>query len=199
MDLPVSQKACSKCGEVKSLEQFPRDARARGGRRADCKVCNKQKSALYREDHPDQCREAVARCRAANGEQYQASRRARYDPEEGSERNRRYREANRDQLNEANRQYRDDVRTRVFDHYGRTCACCGVTENLTIDHVNGGGTQHRLESHGHARVAGWVFYRWLIKNGFPDGFQVLCSPCNQSKWTGERCRLNHEDRAPAPH
>jgi hypothetical protein len=30
-------------------------------------------------------------------------------------------------------------------------------------------------------------YRWLRDNGFPEGFQMLCLSCNDSKGTGERC------------
>lgn len=65
-------------------------------------------------------------------------------------------------------------------HYGGNppkCACCGeiIIEFLCIDHINGGGEQHR-NSIGHNN-----FYRWLIKNNFPTGFQVLCANCNLGK------------------
>jgi hypothetical protein len=33
-------------------------------------------------------------------------------------------------------------RNLVLAHYGRSCACCGTTARLEIDHVNGGGTEH---------------------------------------------------------
>ncbi len=36
-------------------------------------------------------------------------------------------------------------------------------------------------------------YRWLIRNGFPEGFQTLCMPCNSSKRDGDRCRLGHAE------
>jgi hypothetical protein len=36
-------------------------------------------------------------------------------------------------------------------------------------------------------------YRWLRDNGFPEGFQILCLSCNDSKGTGERCTLAHID------
>jgi hypothetical protein len=35
--------------------------------------------------------------------------------------------------------------------------------------------------------------RWLRDNGFPEGFQVLCLSCGDSKGTGERCTLAHID------
>jgi hypothetical protein len=82
------------------------------------------------------------------------------------------------------------VRDRVLDHYGRACACCGATEDLSIDHVNGGGRAHRIELFGYKR-AGTGFYRWLIVQGFPDGYQVLCVSCNSSKQGGLACRLSH--------
>ena len=36
-------------------------------------------------------------------------------------------------------------------------------------------------------------YGWLRDNGLPEGFQILCLSCNESKGTGERCTLAHID------
>lgn len=36
---PRTDKACSKCGKVKSRDEFAREQRARDGRRADCLSC----------------------------------------------------------------------------------------------------------------------------------------------------------------
>jgi hypothetical protein len=85
---------------------------------------------------------------------------------------------------------RDAAEAAVFGHYGRACTCCGATENLTIDHVNGGGKAHRrrLGVNG-----GRAFWAWLIAQGFPDGYQTMCTPCNQSKGAGAACRLWHGD------
>jgi len=69
------------------------------------------------------------------------------------------------------------LRFEVLSHYSRgkpRCACCGIgiLEFLGIDHINGGGVQHkRLVRH---------VYMWLRKNNFPKGFRVLCHNCNQS-------------------
>lgn len=71
----------------------------------------------------------------------------------------------------------------VFTYYGGyICACCGEDEQLflTIDHVNNDGADHRREM-GTPHQSGQRLYRWLVKNGFPDGFQVLCMNCNYGK------------------
>ena len=72
--------------------------------------------------------------------------------------------------------WQDKNRNLVFDHYGRTCICCGESEFrfLTIDHINNDGATHR-------KAIGGNLYSWLIKNQFPDGFQVLCFNCNHGK------------------
>ncbi len=90
------------------------------------------------------------------------------------------------------RERRAALREKVLGHYGRACACCGVTEDLTIDHVNGDGDQHRIELYGDSQASGGTrFYRWLIKQGFPPGYATLCRRCNLSKGKAERCRLDH--------
>jgi hypothetical protein len=93
---------------------------------------------------------------------------------------------------ERDRGYRDALREKVLGHYGRACACCGATVDLTLDHVNGDGAQHRLELYGDSQGAGGTrFYRWLIRQGFPPGYQTLCRRCNLSKGKSEFCRLDH--------
>ena len=64
------------------------------------------------------------------------------------------------------------------------CACCGVKGLifLSIDHMNGDGAKHRKEIGGGDKI-----YRWLIKNNFPTGFQVLCYNCNVAKGVLSQC------------
>lgn len=82
----------------------------------------------------------------------------------------------------------------VFDHYGWSCRCCGcdTPEFLGIDHVHGGGTKHRKSLGG---KSGTTFYRWLIKQGLPDGYQTLCHNCNMAKGFYGRCPHGDQDRA----
>ena len=70
-------------------------------------------------------------------------------------------------------------RRLTISAYGGVCACCGESEPhfLELDHVQGDGREHREEIGHSARAL--VYY--LLRNDFPDGFQVLCSNCNQGK------------------
>ena|ERR1017187_690727 len=80
--------------------------------------------------------------------------------------------------------YRARLKRTVFDHYGGCkCACCGETEFafLVLDHVDGNGNAQRRSIAGFTNYGGMNFHRWLIKNDFPDGFQVLCFNCNNAK------------------
>jgi len=119
----------------------------------------------------------------------------RLDPAGAARSNQRRRErhaADPDRQQSYSRSYRATVRERVFGYYGESCACCGTTEDLCIDHVNGDGRQHRSEVSGTTNPGSYRMYLWLIRNDFPAGFQTLCRPCNASKRTGGRCRLPHE-------
>lgn len=75
------------------------------------------------------------------------------------------------------RQIRTRYRKAVMGHYGGKCACCGEShdEFLTIDHKDNDGAEHRKV------VDGAALYRWLMKNGYPENFQILCYNCNIAK------------------
>lgn len=80
-------------------------------------------------------------------------------------------------------------RILIINHYSNNqneCACCKTKSNLTVDHINGGGNRHVKEVGGPSN-----FYRWLVKNDFPVGFQVLCFECNLSKHGGDQCLIDH--------
>ena len=95
--------------------------------------------------------------------------------------NRKWLSENRDRSREWHKAYVMRQRRDVLCHYGGTppkCACCGETEFhfLGLDHINGGGHQHRK------RVgSGASFYLSIKNDGYPDVFQVLCYNCNLSK------------------
>jgi hypothetical protein len=98
------------------------------------------------------------------------------------------------------------VRLEALQHYSGKevpdCRCCGETmiEFLHIDHTKGDGAAHRREigmaqgimtaeqrkAHD-VKIAGNGFVYWLKKNGWPEGFQVLCANCNLGKRIGKYC------------
>lgn len=71
------------------------------------------------------------------------------------------------------------LRLEVLVHYGGVCACCGERhyEFLSIDHIDGGGKAHRRV----IGTSGKSIIYWLVKNDYPEGFQVLCHNCNMAK------------------
>ena len=99
--------------------------------------------------------------------------------------------ANRDYLNSKGRAYHRGLRRAALDHYGNKCVCCGEwrEEFLAIDHANGDGADHRKEMNGN------LIYRWLKKNGYPDGFRVLCHNCNSAMGFYGYCPHQREDPA----
>lgn len=94
-----------------------------------------------------------------------------------------------EQYAKSGRKYRMKIKFNILSHYGGECACCGETrwEFLTIDHINGNGTEHRK-----VVGQGTKFYRWLIKNNFPSDYQVLCMNCNWALGKWGYCPHNQE-------
>jgi len=74
---------------------------------------------------------------------------------------------------------RDENFQKVLDHYGTKCVCCGQDDPifLTVDHIDGDGEKHRKE----IKKWGSGFYKWLIDQNFPCGFQILCYNCNMGR------------------
>jgi hypothetical protein len=149
------------------------------------------------EKYREQDRQRYAADLEKHREQHRKRARQQYaaDPETFRQRQRQRRAADPEKSRERVRQRQDRVRDTVLGHYGRACACCGSTDRPTIDHIDGSGREHRAELFGGRQQAGVPFYDWLIREGFPPGFQTLCHPCNNSKGTGEYCRLNHATRS----
>ncbi len=83
------------------------------------------------------------------------------------------------------------LKRTVITHYGGVCAYLNCPEHLnphieflTIDHINNDGAAHRREL---KRWGGTFFYKWLIQQNYPAGFQVLCFNCNCAKGLFGEC------------
>lgn len=80
--------------------------------------------------------------------------------------------------------YRSRIKARVMAAYGNACACCGEAEPdfLSIDHIAG------RKAHGHSReIKGDRLYREIVREDFPDTYQVLCHNCNFAKGMRGEC------------
>jgi len=104
------------------------------------------------------------------------------NPEKVKERIQNYKNKNRDKINKAEREKTIELKTKVMLHYSYGeihCIHCGETNInfLTIDHING---KKAWKERGGDKKAE-ALCRWLIREDFPDGFQVLCWNWNQIK------------------
>lgn len=75
-----------------------------------------------------------------------------------------------------------------YSHYAYRCTCCGESQFdfLELDHINGSGGRENIQLFGR-RASSGALYFWLLKNGFPPGYQILCSNCNNSKGRHGSC------------
>ena len=117
------------------------------------------------------------------------------DIEKRRETQRRYYQNHKAEYAKSKRQYRQRIKLEVLDHYSLLkgmsnpddskintpcCGCCQESDlsKLNIDHIRGGGRAHR-KSLGF--TDSYQFYIWLKKQGYPEGYQTLCSAHNLRK------------------
>ena len=113
--------------------------------------------------------------------------------EQALKREQTYREKNREKLNEYSRKwnkqthyltmYHQKLKEKVILHYSPDHKCqwkegCEWTDSrvLSVDHINNNGAKHlrEIKLNTKGRGSGSRFYLWLIRNNFPNGFQILC-------------------------
>jgi hypothetical protein len=142
---------------------------------------NREAAARYRERNREKVNQKMRDWREANREKSREHARewrnrkiANGTPEEVA--------AIRAAESEKTKRNQDRQREAVYGAYGGyKCNCCDEAEKmfLSIDHVNNDGAAMRKANL--YRGSGTGFYQWLIKNKFPDGFQVLCMNCQVGK------------------
>lgn len=78
---------------------------------------------------------------------------------------------------------REQVRNLILEHYGKQCNCCGESNRrfLTIDHINNDGAQERRKLFGSTGGTSYRTDLFIIKNNYPDTYQILCYNCNCGK------------------
>jgi len=81
--------------------------------------------------------------------------------------------------------YREKLKIDIVEHYGKgECLWCGIKDIdvLCIDHINDDGAEDRKKRGISGRVsAGINAYEALKRDGYPEGYQVLCANCNLKK------------------
>ena len=97
---------------------------------------------------------------------------------------------------------RDSLRLKVLQYYSKhlsksdipCCRCCGEkshNEFLALDHIAGKkemDSEPELVKLGYSSsLVSGALLRWIIKNNFPKGFQILCHNCNQAKGFYGKC------------
>lgn len=103
---------CSKCRQPKALEDYPRDKRARLGRRANCRACERERRRAHYQANAEAERER-ARARYWANAEAERERARQYRETHREERlayDRRYREAHRNERRAYNRAYRETHR-----------------------------------------------------------------------------------------
>ncbi len=107
-----------------------------------------------------------------------------FQSDKGKRAHERWHKKDKDKIILFNRLYQRQVRKRVIEHYGGippSCACCGEGryEFLSLNHLGprGSGNIDRKKYRG--SQAGVL--RFIVKNNFPEGYNVLCYNCNLSR------------------
>ena len=112
-----------------------------------------------------------------------------------------YKGENREEYNKKNVSRDKKIKNDVMVHYSKKlsnsdvpcCNCCGENQFLvflTIDHIKGWKNYNEPDlskRKGAKRLGGKELYRYLQKNNFPSGYQVLCMNCNSAKSENEFC------------
>lgn len=168
----IANPVCRVCGERKTPADFPRRAVDYA-----CTACRgKQAVRLYHAQRAAMTPEQLQAHKDRINERQNARRAeklAGMSPDELA--------AFRAKQAESSKVARERVRDAAYMAYGGyRCACCGETERafLSIDHVNNDGAEHKR---AHKLRTGEQMYRWLARNKFPPGFQILCMNCQWGK------------------
>ena len=97
-------KTCTKCGEVKSLDDFCKSKRSSDGRFSQCRDCNRARAKKWREDNPEKRKRYNKKHYAENREEHIAKVQ-------------KWRSENEEHLKEYRKQYYDENRERVRERW----------------------------------------------------------------------------------
>ena len=86
-----------------------------------------------------------------------------------------------DEINLKHQKLRWHNKIKVINAYGGKCNKCEESDPivLNVDHIFDNGKNH-VDKAGR-RVTGSQLYCLMIKNNYPNCYQILCSNCNARK------------------
>jgi len=138
-------------------------------------------------------KEYMRKWRAENRERYLTRNRKYYEEHKEKQRawRRKWYSKHREQRLIAMKKWRTKLKIKVVFHYSNGTMACADPLHLhlandpfatditclSIDHIEGNGAKERKE----LDTEGQAFYSWLIKNNYPEGYQVLCMNCQWKK------------------
>jgi len=150
-------KRCNKCKVTQTFDNFRKNKSMKDGLCHYCKPCQIQANFEYESRHRDDVNSVKQQWKRNNKEKISV-----------------YRSESKERL-----------KKDLIDGYGGCCSCCGEkhVEFLTLEHLKGGGNQHRKRSGGHLKI-----YRELRVLGFPkEDFTIMCMNCNFARRLGKEC------------
>ena len=90
------------------------------------------------------------------------------------------------------------LKLAIIGAFGGSCECCGESnfEFLTIDHIHGGGNEHRRQ----LGDKGKGLYKEILAEGCPkDKYRLLCWNCNTARGFYGYCPHHPEDKSGVSH
>ncbi len=172
-----SEGLCTRCGKEPAAEGLEMGLLCIAGRKAykdglrNKKVCTNCRFTLGSPEHAEKCLSKGKLRFEGNKKAGMCSACGKFTPVEGKYRCERC-------LNYGTWKSLK-LKREAIQGYGGKCICCGESSIvfLCLDHIDNNGKEHRKQIGG----GGGITYRWVIKNNFPPGIQILCWNCNSAK------------------
>lgn len=171
VDVLIKVKRCTKCGDIKSLEDFAFSCKVLNYKKSHCKVCDNARKLKWQRDN-----------------------KFRYNDNHGEWRERN-RLSNRETVCKATMRYHGRTRKKALEVVsGKSiedikCVQCGFSDirALQIDHINGGGGKH-FKKRGSVK-----YYKDMLVQS--EDYQILCANCNWIKryTNNEKCSKYGQD------
>lgn len=178
-------KTCTKCGEVKPLDEYCRASRNNDGRRSDCKLCTRAAQVEYH-SRPEVKLRKAERHRSPETK----ARKAEYHVENRGqllESSRRYYAENREQITERTRRYYSENPHVYWESKARSRAE-KAGYDITVESFTKADLTARWGNECFHCKGEWTdLDHWPvpISKGGPhtlENCRPACSPCNSKSW-----------------